>query len=68
MWWTGVHVGFGGGQCKLAFGGESLNHTCLVSQRVLGDGLLVVRKIENVQSGAQNRPKLACVISECGEM
>jgi hypothetical protein len=37
-------------------------------QRVLGDGLLVVRKIENVATGANNKPKLACVISECGEM
>jgi peptidyl-prolyl isomerase H (cyclophilin H) len=35
---------------------------------VLGDGLLVVRKIENVATGANNKPKLACVISECGEM
>lgn len=37
-------------------------------QRVLGDGLLVVRKIENVASGPNNRPKLACIIAECGEM
>lgn len=37
-------------------------------QRVLGDGLLVVRKIENVATGPNNRPKLACVIAECGEM
>lgn len=37
-------------------------------QRVLGDGLLVVRKIENVATGANNRPKLACIIAECGEM
>ncbi|KAH9686336.1 peptidyl-prolyl cis-trans isomerase CYP22 [Citrus sinensis] len=37
-------------------------------QRVLGDGLLVVRKIENVATGPNNRPKLACTIAECGEM
>jgi hypothetical protein len=37
-------------------------------QRVLGEGLLVVRKIENVQTGQNNRPKLACTIAECGEM
>ncbi|KAG1338306.1 Peptidyl-prolyl cis-trans isomerase [Cocos nucifera] len=37
-------------------------------QRVLGEGLLVVRKIENVATGPNNRPKLACVIAECGEM
>ncbi|XP_065060882.1 peptidyl-prolyl cis-trans isomerase H-like [Rhopilema esculentum] len=32
------------------------------------DGLLVMRKIENVPVGANNRPKLAVVISQCGEM
>lgn len=37
-------------------------------QRVLGEGLLVVRKIENVATGPNNRPKLPCVIAECGEM
>ena len=37
-------------------------------QRVLGDGLLVVRKIENVAAGPNNRPKLPCIIAECGEM
>jgi len=37
-------------------------------QRVLGDGLLVMRKIENVAIGPNNRPKLAVVITECGEM
>ncbi|KAH9752300.1 peptidyl-prolyl cis-trans isomerase CYP22 [Citrus sinensis] len=40
----------------------------LLSMRVLGDGLLVVRKIENVATGPNNRPKLACTIAECGEM
>ncbi|GMY22783.1 subtilisin-like protease SBT3, partial [Fagus crenata] len=34
---------------------------------VLGDGLLVVRKIENVAAGPNNRPKLACVIAESGD-
>ena len=37
-------------------------------QRVLGESLLVVRKIENVQTGPNNRPKLPCVIVECGEL
>ncbi|RWW17057.1 hypothetical protein GW17_00019029 [Ensete ventricosum] len=41
---------------------------CSPLQRVLGEGLLVVRKIENVATGPNNRPKLACLISECGEM
>lgn len=40
----------------------------IILQRVLGDGLLVVRKIENVATGPNNRPKLACIIAECGEM
>eukprot|EP00276_Gloeochaete_wittrockiana_P011012 CAMPEP_0184660094 /NCGR_PEP_ID=MMETSP0308-20130426/32491_1 /TAXON_ID=38269 /ORGANISM="Gloeochaete witrockiana, Strain SAG 46.84" /LENGTH=174 /DNA_ID=CAMNT_0027100443 /DNA_START=23 /DNA_END=547 /DNA_ORIENTATION=- len=32
------------------------------------DGLLTIRKVENVAVGPNNKPKLACVISECGEM
>ena len=39
----------------------------VVFGRVLGDGLLVVRKVENVQC-VGNKPKLPCVIEECGEM
>ncbi|KAF9538274.1 cytochrome P450 monooxygenase 7 [Mortierella hygrophila] len=31
------------------------------------DGLLTLRKIENVQTGLQNKPKLQVVITECGE-
>ncbi|KAG0300205.1 hypothetical protein BGZ98_009366 [Dissophora globulifera] len=31
------------------------------------DGLLTLRKIENVQTGQQNKPKLPVVITECGE-
>ncbi|TQE10264.1 hypothetical protein C1H46_004103 [Malus baccata] len=45
-----------------------LDNKHVVFGRVLGDGLLVVRKIENVATGPNNRPKLACVIAECGEM
>ena len=36
--------------------------------RVIDDGLLVIRKLENVQTLAQNKPRLDCRISECGEM
>ncbi|KXJ14297.1 peptidyl-prolyl cis-trans isomerase H [Exaiptasia diaphana] len=32
------------------------------------DGLLVMRKIENVPVGPNNRPKLPVLISQCGEM
>ncbi|WZZ55553.1 peptidyl-prolyl cis-trans isomerase CYP22-like [Brassica napus] len=45
-----------------------LDNKHVVFGRVLGDGLLVVRKIENVAVGPNNRPKLAVVITECGEM
>ncbi|KAJ2654295.1 Peptidyl-prolyl cis-trans isomerase-like 1 [Coemansia sp. RSA 1200] len=34
----------------------------------LVDGLLTLRKIENVPTGVNNRPTLPVVISECGEM
>ncbi|KAK9829648.1 hypothetical protein WJX72_007086 [[Myrmecia] bisecta] len=40
----------------------------VVFGRVLGDGLLVVRKLENVATGQANKPKLPCLIAECGEM
>ncbi|KAL0491496.1 peptidyl-prolyl isomerase H [Acrasis kona] len=32
------------------------------------DGMITVRKIENVATGQQGKPKLPVVISECGEM
>lgn len=32
------------------------------------DGLLVLRKIENVPTGPNNKPKIAIVIAQCGEM
>ncbi|MQL99474.1 hypothetical protein Taro_032189 [Colocasia esculenta] len=47
---------------------EWLDNKHVVFGRVLGDSLLVVRKIENVATGPNNRPKLACIIAECGEM
>ncbi|KAJ2234187.1 Peptidyl-prolyl cis-trans isomerase-like 1 [Coemansia sp. RSA 1722] len=34
----------------------------------LVDGLLTLRKIENVPTGPDNKPKLPVTISECGEM
>lgn len=45
-----------------------LDNKHVVFGRVLGEGLLVVRKIENVAVGANNKPKLPCIITECGEM
>jgi len=32
------------------------------------EGLKVIRMIENVPVGPNNKPKLACVIGECGQM
>lgn len=32
------------------------------------DGLLIMRKIENVPTGPNNRPKLEVTISQCGQM
>lgn len=41
----------------------------VVFGRVLGDGLYVVRKVENVSTNpSNNRPKLPVVVKECGEM
>lgn len=45
-----------------------LDNKHVVFGRVLGEGLLVLRKIENVQTGPQDKPKLQVVITECGEM
>ncbi|GKU91378.1 hypothetical protein SLEP1_g5261 [Rubroshorea leprosula] len=47
---------------------EWLDNKHVVFGRVLGDSLLIVRKIENVATGPNNRPKLPCMIAECGEM
>ena len=32
------------------------------------ESLLVLRKLENVPTGVQNKPKIECKISECGEL
>ncbi|KAL2916113.1 Peptidyl-prolyl cis-trans isomerase-like 1 [Polyrhizophydium stewartii] len=32
------------------------------------DGLLVLRKIENVPTGSNNRPRLPVIITECGQL
>uniref|UniRef100_H2YXR0 Peptidyl-prolyl cis-trans isomerase n=1 Tax=Ciona savignyi TaxID=51511 RepID=H2YXR0_CIOSA len=40
----------------------------VVFGKVLGESLLVVRKIENVTVGANNKPRLPVVVSECGEL
>ena len=47
---------------------EWLDDKHVVFGRVLGDGLLVLRKLENVATGPNNKPKLSCKISQCGEM
>jgi peptidyl-prolyl isomerase H (cyclophilin H) len=47
---------------------EWLDDKHVVFGRVLGDGLLVLRKIENVRCGPNNRPRVSARIAECGEM
>lgn len=44
-----------------------LDYKHVVFGRVL-DGLLIMRKIENVPTGPNNKPKLPVVISQCGQM
>jgi peptidyl-prolyl isomerase H (cyclophilin H) len=34
----------------------------------LVDGLLTLRKMENVSTGPNNRPKISITITECGEI
>ncbi|CAG0915641.1 unnamed protein product [Notodromas monacha] len=46
---------------------EFLDGTHVVFGRIL-DGLLVMRKIENVPTGPNNKPKIPVVISQCGQM
>ena len=46
---------------------DFLDKKHVVFGRVI-DGLLVVRKIENVPTGANNRPKIKVEISQCGQM
>ena len=46
---------------------DFLDNKHVVFGRVI-DGLLVMRKIENVPTGHNNKPKISVVISECGQM
>lgn len=44
-----------------------LDNKHVVFGRVI-DGLLVMRKIENVPTGPNNKPKIPVTISQCGQM
>ncbi|KAL8571169.1 hypothetical protein ACOMHN_010630 [Nucella lapillus] len=46
---------------------DFLDDKHVVFGRVI-DGLLVLRKIENVPTGPNNKPKIPIIISQCGEM
>jgi peptidyl-prolyl isomerase H (cyclophilin H) len=45
-----------------------LDNKHVVFGRVLGESMLPIRKIEAVATGPNNKPKLPCVITQCGEM
>jgi len=47
---------------------DYLDDKHVVFGKVVGDSLLIVRKIENVPVGANNRPRVAVVVSQCGEL
>lgn len=46
---------------------EFLDNKHVVFGRII-DGLLVLRKIENIPTGQNNKPKIPVIISQCGEM
>ena len=46
---------------------DFLDKKHVVFGRVI-DGLLVMRKIENVPTGPNNKPKISVIISQCGQM
>ena len=46
---------------------EFLDGKHVVFGRIL-DGMLVLRKIENVPVGANSKPKLSITIKQCGQM
>ena len=47
---------------------EWLDGKHVVFGRVLGEGLLTLRKLERCATGANNKPRLPCIIAQCGEM
>jgi len=47
---------------------EWLDGKHVVFGRVLGDSLLTLRKLENVATGPNNKPRLPCLIAQCGEL
>lgn len=46
---------------------EWLDNKHVVFGKVI-DGMLTVRRIENVATGPNNKPKLPVLISQCGEL
>ncbi|CAG2122705.1 unnamed protein product, partial [Medioppia subpectinata] len=46
---------------------DFLDNKHVVFGRII-DGMLVMRKVENVPTGPNNKPKIPVIISQCGEM
>lgn len=45
-----------------------LDNKHVVVGRVLGDGMLIVRKMENVPINPGNKPRMPVTVTECGQM
>ena len=40
----------------------------VVFGRLIGDSLLTLRKLENVATGPNGKPRSACMVTSCGEL
>ena len=45
-----------------------LDNKHVVFGKVLGESLLTLRKMENVATGPNNKPKMQVLVEQCGEM
>ncbi|CBY31886.1 unnamed protein product [Oikopleura dioica] len=47
---------------------DFLDNKHVVFGKVIEDGMLIVRKVENIPTDGQNKPRVPVVITQCGEM